>query len=298
MAFLSPTAQASTGTPLRRPPALDAGLWAILIGSAALAFPTLASLNDQTWSQESGSHGPIILATGAWLLWREKARFVAEARPGNLALTLVAMAIGLAVHAIGQAVDLITLDAAGLYIVGLAIAYGTLGPRLMLRTWFPFAYLAFAVPPPSVWLNALTLPLKGLVSAAATDLLSAVGLPVSREGVTIYVAQYQLLVEDACSGMNSLVGLTAIGLLYVYLRRGSSLARSVVLSLFIIPIAIAANILRIVTIILLTYFFGDDVAQGILHPTAGLLLFAVALAMIFGIDELLERLRARKGSKS
>ena len=287
--LISPVREA-TGKPSLRPSQSSYGLWALLVGSAALAFPTLTSLSDQTWSQESGAHGPIILATGAWLLWREKALFQAQARPGNLLITLVAIAAGLVVHAIGQAVDLITLDAAGLYLVGLAIAYGTIGPKLMLRNWFPFFYLAFAVPPPALWLSTLTLPLKGLVSAAATGVLAAAGLPVSREGVTIYVAQYQLLVEDACSGMNSLVGLTAISLLYVYLRRGSSLIRSLALIVFIVPVAIAANILRIITLILMTYYFGDEVAQGILHPTAGLLLFVLALMMIFGIDELLGRL--------
>ena len=267
-------------------------LWVLLVGCAALAIPTLANLSDQTWSQESGAHGPIILATGAWLVWREKATFQKDAQTGNLLITLAILVLGIAAYIIGRAVDYITFQAAGLYVVGCAIAFGTLGPRWMFRHWFIFLYFAFAIPPPAVLLAKVTLPLKSFVSYVATGFLSGLGLPVSREGVTIFVAQYQLLVEDACSGMNSLVGLTAISLLYVYLRRGASLLHSVILILFIVPIAIVANIVRIIALILMTYAFGDEVAQGILHPTAGLVLFALALMMIFGIDELIGMLPA------
>ena len=112
---------------------------------------------------------------------------------------------------------------------------------------------------------------------------------MSHEGVTIFVAQYQLLVEDACSGMNSLIGLIAISLLYIYLAHGSSWRHSLTLIVFIIPIAILANILRIIFLILLTYFFGDAVGQSFLHVSAGMALFAVSLLIIFALDQLLTR---------
>ena len=295
MANLVGNVGASTSSTLSvRPPGrLEVpSFWFLLFGCAALAIPTLANLSDQTWSQESGAHGPIILATGAWLVWREKPTFLKEAKPGNVLLTLAILVFGIMVYIVGRAVDYITFQATGLYIVGLAIAFGILGPRWMLRRWFIFLYLAFAIPPPAVLLAKVTLPLKGFVSYVATGFLSGFGLPVSREGVTIFVAQYQLLVEDACSGMNSLVGLTAISLLYVYLRRGASLLHSLILVVFIVPIAVVANIVRIIALILMTYAFGDEVAQGILHPTAGLVLFALALMMIFGVDELIGMLPA------
>ena len=132
------------------------------------------------------------------------------------------------------------------------------------------------------------------MSFAATGLLHEAGLPVAREGVTIFVAQYQLLVEDACSGMNSLIGLTAIGLLYVYLRRRSSLVYASVLVALVLPIAVAANIVRIMALILMTYFFGDEVAQGFLHMTMGMFLFSISLLLVFALDEGLSRLLSRR----
>ena len=144
-------------------------------------------------------------------------------------------------------------------------------------------------------LDSVTAPLKQFVSVAATNLLGAAGYPVSREGVILFVAQYELLVEDACSGMNSLFGLTAIGLFYVYLMRGASWLHSLLLTAFIIPIAIGANVLRIMTLVLITYYLGNEAAQGFLHGAAGIVLFLFALGLVFAVDQLLSLVvRSRK----
>ena len=134
------------------------------------------------------------------------------------------------------------------------------------------------------------------VSFAATEGLQAVGIPVFREGVTLMIGHYQLLVEDACSGMNSITGLVAISLFYIYLLRNASWRYSLFLVALVIPIAIVANIIRIVVLVLLTYFFGDAVAQGFLHMAAGIFLFVTALLLVFAVDNLMSRLLKLKGA--
>ncbi len=272
--------------------------WAIVIGLAALAIPTFVALANGAWSREDGAHAPIVVATGAWLLWREKAQLQSQARPGNLVLGLFMLLLSLAAYVFGRAYDFDTFEAGGLYGAIISIAYLTLGFRLMVQNWFPLLYLAFAVPPPHLWMNIATAPLKQFVSFAATGILHGVGFPVAREGVTIFVAQYQLLVEDACSGLNSLIGLSSISLLYVYLRRRSSFAYSAVLIAFVLPIAVFVNIIRIMGLILLTYFFGNEVAQGFLHMTTGIVLFAFALLIVFALDEVLDWSFAKLGKRA
>jgi exosortase len=269
------------------------GRGVLAVGLAALIGPSLASLADQTWSREFGAYGPIVLVTGLWLLWRQAPSMRAEGTPGNPWLTGAIIAAALVAYVIGRAFQFITLEVAGVYGVFLAIAQSYVGTRAIARNWFPFLYLAFVIPPPSSILADITAPLKQLVSHMATDWLAVFGLPVARQGVTIFVAQYQLLVEDACSGMNSLVGLIAVSLLYIYLTRGSSLVYSLILLLFVIPIAIIANIIRIMVLILLTYFGGNEIAQGYLHFTAGMILFATALVCVFGLDQLLGLVETR-----
>ncbi len=269
------------------------GALALGLGFCALALPTLFGLADLTWSKEFGAYGPIVLVTGLWLLWRQAPAMLASAQPGSVWLTVTILAPSLVLFVFGQAYDFMTLETAGVYGVGVAILHSRVGARSLLRHWFPLLYLAFVIPPPSSILADVTSPLKQFVSYEATHWLQAFDIPVAREGVTIFVAQYQLLVEDACSGMNSIVGLIAVSLLYIYLIRGSSWFYALVLTLFVVPIAVVANIFRIMILILLTYFFGNDVAQGYLHFTAGMLLFATALFCVFGLDRVLAYAIAR-----
>ncbi len=262
----------------------------LIIGFAVLLIPTLQSLGVQVWTRESGAHGPIIAFTGAWLVWRRMDSLRALAQPGSVVISSVAFAASLMVYIFGRMFDFISIEAAGVYGVGMSIMLGLVGHRALLANWFPFFYLGFLVPPPDWALAVFTAPLKQLVSGAATGILQAVGLPIAREGVTIHIAQYELLVEDACSGMNSLTGLIAISLLYIYLLRGSVVRYSLVLIALVVPIAVAVNVIRIITLILLTYYFGDVVAQGFAHFAAGIFLFAIALVMVFLVDSLLSRI--------
>jgi exosortase len=275
-----------------------ASSWPLLVGAAAVATPTLLILAANNWSREDGAHGPLILATAAWLLWLQWPAIRKEGVPGQGWLVGLLLGFALLFYVTGQAFDLITLSAAGLYGVGFAIFYSKFGARAIIRNWFIFFYLLFAVPPPRMWLDRLTFPLKQFVSTAATEILQPLGIPVAHEGVVIYVAQYQLLVEDACSGMNSIFGLLAISLFYIYLMRGGSWWYSLILGVLSVPIAILANIIRIVILILLTYYAGDDVAQGFLHMVAGVFVFATALILMFVVDTVLSRILPISGRRT
>ncbi len=257
-----------------------------LVIAGLAAIPTIIRLGQQVWSREFGAHGPIVLATGAWILWRRIPHLKAEAEKSYFALTIIASLGSLALYVFGRAYDFISLETAGLYGFFLAALYDRFGLKPMLRNWFPFVYLALLLPIPGWALDQFTAPLKLLVSWMSAALVEPLGIPILREGVTMTVGPYQLLVEDACSGLNSLIGLIAITLFYIYLLRDAGWRYSVFLVCLIIPVAIIANVLRIITLILLTYFFGDAVGQGFLHVTAGLFLFALALGLMFAIDSI------------
>ena len=217
----------------------------LIVGISLLAIPTIISLGQQAWTTEAGAHGPIVLAIGAWLVVREWSAAKTLAKGGTLTLTFVGLALSLALYVFGRAFDFITFEAAGLYGAVLSVIYSRIGLEALARIWFPVAYLAFLVPPPNWLMDQITAPLKQFVSWAAMSTLSLAGVPVAREGVTIYVSSYRLLVEDACSGMNSIVGLVAVSLIYIYLLRGSQLRYAALLVVSTIPIAILGNIIRI-----------------------------------------------------
>lgn len=265
------------------------GLLAVLAVALAISGPTFYRLGVQTWSKEIGAHGPIVLATGLWLLWRKLPSMQAEAQPGPLWLTALGVLLTLPMYVFGRAYDIISFEAAGLYGFALAVIHDRFGLRAILRNWFPFMYLGLLMPIPGWALDEFTAPLKLLVSSLSAGIVIPFGIPLVQEGVTMTVGPYQLLVEDACSGLNSLIGLIAVTLFYIYLLRNAGWRYSLFLVCLIIPVAILANVLRIVTLILLTYFFGDAVGQGFLHVTAGLFLFAISLVLMFAIDSVASR---------
>lgn len=266
-----------------------AGAAPLILAALVLGVPTLIRMGEQVWSRESGAHGPIVLATGIWLLWRRWTDMAEAGERGHVALTLAAGLLSLAVYVVGRAYDLISLEAGGVYGFGVAILHDRFGVRALLRNWFPIFYLGLLLPIPGWMLDEFTAPLKLLVSALAEGLVAPLGIPIYREGVTMTVGPYQLLVEDACSGLNSLIGLIAITLFYIYLLRNAGWQYSLFLVCLIVPVAIAANVVRILILILLTYYFGDAVGQGFLHVTAGLFLFAVSLLLMFAIDSVASR---------
>jgi exosortase len=158
------------------------------------------------------------------------------------------------------------------------------GGAVIRSIWFPLIYLAFTLPPPDTFVAAVTQPIKIAISGTAVSLLHALGYPVACSGVMIFIGQYQLLVAAACAGLNSIVTLGALCLFYVYLRHQSNFTAFLVISLAAIPIAMFSNFIRVMSLVLITYYFGEAAAQGFVHDFAGLLMFAVALLTVFGID--------------
>lgn len=272
--------------------------WPIILGFGVMAVPTLIRLAEQVWPLEIGAHGPIVLATGVWLLFHIRSELVALASRPPVLLSFLGFAVGVGLYVFGRPFDLIALEAAGVYAFFIAAALLILGLRPMLNNPFPFLYLAFLIPIPGWLLDQFTIPLQMFVSTVATAFLELIGYPIDRQGIVIYIAQYRLLVEDACSGMNSLIGLVAVMLFYIYIIHRASLRYTLLLAAAIIPIAIFVNILRVMALILLTYYAGDEVAQGFLHVTTGIVLFAVALGLTILLDTVLRSFINRRSGRS
>ncbi|MEY2883806.1 MAG: exosortase [Pseudomonadota bacterium] len=272
--------------------------WFLVLGIAAVVLPTLYSLSQQSWSQDTGVHGPIVLATGLWLIARRMSEIPALIRPVRPVLVAIGLLLAVPAYVFGRAYDFISIEAAALLLAMVTVAYAYVGPVVIRMMWFPILYFCFMIPVPGWLLDVVTQPLKLFVSEVVTHGLVLAGYPIARLGVTIYVASYQLLVEDACAGLNSLVSLSAIGLFYVYMLRGSNWRYSILLLALVVPIAIAANCVRVAALVLLTYHAGDAVAQGYLHNFAGMVTFTSALLFIFLIDRLLSPLRDRLARKA
>jgi exosortase len=281
------------------PSALDRLQWPLLLflaGVAAVLLPTMYDVARLTWTTEQGGHAPIIVATGAWLMYREFNSTRARVRLGKLWIGSLALAACLVLYVCARITGILEIEGFAMYAAVVSACYLLVGGPVVRALWFPIVYLAAALPPPDTVVSAVTQPLKIGISEAAVALLHGVGYPIASSGVTIQISNYELLVAAACAGLNSILTLSAICLFYVYLRHRSDFVAFLIVAAAIVPIAIFSNFVRVVVLVLITYHLGEAAAQGFLHEFAGLTLFLVALLSIIGLDSLFTRLRAPPGS--
>jgi exosortase B len=279
-----PRAAMSTSS-LSRPALLPLGLLAL--GLASLLLPTYWKLAHTLWNSDDQGHGPIILAVSFFLMWRMREALAAlPYRPANGAGGAV-LAVALLCYVVGHSQEIIQLEAGSHLLLWIAVALLARGPAALRMAWFPIFFLVFMVPLPGVFVQMLTVPLKSAVSHVVESLLYHLNYPIARTGVVLNIGPYQLLVADACAGLNSMFTLEALGLLYMNLMGYTSRLRNVLLAVLIIPISFGANIVRVLILVLVTYYFGDAAGQGFIHGFAGMVLFIVGLVLMLIVDNLL-----------
>jgi exosortase B len=284
-----PPAKAAPQTRLPLVPAgLDWPAFAMLaLGFALLYVPTYAELARTIWATDEQGHGPIILAVSFWLLYMRRHDIAAAAVRPLPAIGWPVFVFAMLLFAFGASQQIIMFQTGSQILVLASLLLIFRGPAALRAAFFPIFFLIFMVPLPEALVAAVTAPLKSAVSAVASSLLYSLGYPVGRAGVVMTVGPYQLLVADACAGLNSMFTLEALGLLYMNLMGYTSVVRNVVLAVLLIPIAFAANIVRVMILVLVTYHFGDEAGQGFVHGFAGMVLFMVGLMLMLATDKLL-----------
>ena len=195
--------------------------------------------------------------------------------------------LALVSYSLGRSQDIIMFALGSQILLLAALLLIFKGIRGLRVAWFPLCFMLFMVPLPEALVAVATGPLKAAVSALATELLYHLGYPIARSGVVLTVGQYQLLVADACAGLNTMFTLEALGLLYLNLMRYRRVARNLALALLLVPVALLANVARVTLLVLVTYHFGDAAGQGFLHGFAGIALLLVALGLMLSLDRLL-----------
>ena len=263
-------------------------IWAF-IGCAVLASPTLYLIARASWSDEQSQQGPIVLAIGGWLVWRRWSDMRAAGQPGSLSLTLVGLGLCGLAYTVGRLASLFLVEAYALYAFGLVAVYALTGWRGLKKGLFPLVFLAFAAPVPFFVGWPVTTHLRLWISEATVGLLRLFGVAAARDGLTLFIDGYRIEIAEACSGMNSLLALTALGLCYVHLRRDPRLAYYAVLFPIIVAFAVVGNLVRVLLLATLTLAAGNAVAQGVLHETLGFATFGVALGLTFLADASLAR---------
>jgi exosortase len=279
---------------VRAVPLWQLGVPAVL--SIWLYWPTLAHLVGQWWNDPNFSHGFFVPLFSAFVIWQERDRLARiTPQPSWAGLIVLLAALGMLV--VGRLGAELFLDRSSLLLLVAGAVILFLGWNLFRAVLFPWAFLLLMIPIPTIVFNQITFPLQLLASKVAARVLPVLGVPILREGNVINLPSMALEVAEACSGIRSLVSLVTLAIIYGYLMEKRLWVRWL-LALASVPIAVAANSIRIIGTGLLVQYWDVEKAEGYFHASWGWIIFVVSLVMLYALHGLVRVLFPEKGGRS
>ena len=241
-------------------------------------WPTLTNMVHAWESQPDYSHGYLVIPLALFFLWTRRGSMpLDEMRPSWWGALFLLAAV--AVRVLAGRYYLIPLDGWTLPLT-IAGAVWLLWGAATLRWSAPaIAFLWFMVPIPYSAERWLSVPLQSVATKLSTIALVMFGQPAIAEGNVILLGSHTLFVEEACSGMRIFIGIFALAFAFALFSRWSWWQKGIVL-LSVLPVAIAANVTRIVVTGLLYQWVSSDAGQKFSHDVAGFVMIPFA-ALIF-----------------
>lgn len=257
----------------------------LMIG--VLYIPTFAWMISRFNEVDSNySHGILIPLVIGYIIWQKRQKLKKlEATPNGWGLVILIisilthlLALRLRIQFISSLSLLITVSGAILYLYGW---------KFLKELQFPLSLYLFMSPLPTVFTIYITFNLKMLAAQVATSIMQIFGMHLVREGSTIITSNATLVVDDQCSGIRSLISLMALGSVYAYLSP-LDLKKKIVMFILTVPIAIIANIIRIMIMISVAFVYGSNIINNkVFHNLAGILVFAIAIILLFTAQRML-----------
>ena len=247
-----------------------------------LFAPTVAWLFDRwTISVWHNAHGIFVPPMVAWLAWQElrgRQDLPVEGSRWGYAVLLPAVAL----HALDAGMHTQLLSALALFAAIPGMALLLLGTARTRAIAFPLAFLFFAIPIPLAFTEPLHLALRHIAAIGTAAMLPTFGVSVFREATSLHTTNGTIMIIDACSGFSTLYAAMAIATLSAY--SAPSWRRGALVLLSAAPIAIAANLVRVVTLTLIVFWYGGSVLDTFVHPLSGMLTFALSIPLLFWIS--------------
>ncbi len=260
----------------------------VAVGLALAVYAPILWYMVLHWKQvDDYSHGFLIVPLAVYFAWERK-RDLARAPIEPSWWGVVPLALGALTLTVGRlGVELMNMRVSFvLTLIGIVLLL--MGRKVFRVLAFPLCFLFLTVPLPQSLVNEVAFPLQLIAADFAVDALYHLGIPALREGNIIHLANTQLFVAEACSGLRSLMALITLGVIFAYFFC-KSLAERLIIVFSAIPIAIVVNAFRVALTGVLTHHLGEEAAGGWIHQTEGLFTFGIAFVLLLGEAWLLAR---------
>jgi exosortase len=239
------------------------------------------------WSNDDNySHGFLVPFIVGYLVWTKR-ESLQKLTPNSSIWGLVVLILGLSIYLVGTIGAEWFLKRSSLIIVLGGLILYLYGVEFFRALLFPLIFLIFMVPLPAIIYKSVAFQLQLFVSKVSAQLISLAGIAVYQSGNIITVSTGPLAVEEACSGMRSIMALLALSALFAYIVYKSRLKQWILVA-FALPVAVVTNIIRVTTTGISAHYFGREVAEGVLHDSFGWIVFVIAFALLFLLSKLLD----------
>jgi len=262
---------------------IGVGAW---VFSAGLLYAGVLLKLVQQWAADpTYSHGFVVAPIALFLVWQQRDRLRrTTSRPSGFGLVVIV--VSLAIYVLGSlGAELFLTRISLLGVVAGTVLY-VFGSQYLRVLAFPLAFLVFMIPLPAIVFDRATVSLQLVASRMGEELLRAADVPVLRDGNILTLPAITLEVNDACSGIRSLMALLSVAALVGYFSDVPPWQR-VLLTCAALPIAIVLNGVRIAATGLAASRFGPVAASGAIHATSGWIVFMLALAAVWLLEKTL-----------
>jgi len=243
-------------------------------------IPVFSGLVHEWYNDANYSHGFLVPLISGWLLWKKRQKLAELVNPSGDSLGLTLILLGMIIFVLANAAAEYFTLRFSLIITLYGIIWYLFGRKVALETWFEIWFLAFMIPLPYVLYYSATFPMQLFATKVTVKILNFIGMSAVRQGNIIHLPGYSLEVAEACSGLRSLISLLALGAIFARMTQ-KGLPRQLILFLSTIPIAIAANVFRVLFTAIGAYTVSKELAEDFLHELSGMMVFAVSFIMLF-----------------
>lgn len=253
----------------------------VITAAAGLWTPLALRLTRLWWVDSYYSYGVLVPLFSAWVLWEGRHR-LRPARPVWDDRGLVVLGCGVALFALGEATQSLTLSALSVpaVLAGLAVFILGAGARPLA---FPIGFLAFMAPLPDGVIPAISLPLQRLAAGFAAQTLAFAGIPLVHRDLDIYLPRITLEVTEGCNGLRFLLAMIVLGTAFAWATQTRLLRRGAVLA-FAVLIALLANLVRVAGTGFLAHYWGPAAATGFFHIAYGKVVYlAMLVPFVLGV---------------
>ena len=277
---------------------LEIGFWAVVAGGLFFLFHLHGNSQEIATCRRSlflwlrsrwvGDYAycmflPLASLAAVWMRRRDIAAAPRRANGGGVPVVLLALAL----HWIGVLAQQPRISAAGFIVLLWGMPFLLYGYGLARWLVFPCAYLFLAIP--LNFIDSMTAPLRLFATAASAVILNGFGLEVQRVGAGLFSGagnSFAFNVAPECSGLRSLLAMTALMAFYAWYSQKTT-AKKWILFLCSVPVAIVANVCRIILVVVVAAFFGQDTAMGLWHDYSGYPIFLISILLMLALDRLL-----------